>query len=97
MSIRKPRYLLTFIGIVVVALSFVIVALVSAGVVSNGGAWRALMIPAYLPMLASAVLATALSVPNNPVFLLVAIVLLILPMSAVDWLLSRRHRDAPAA
>lgn len=98
MSFHRPRYLLTVIASVVLALSFIVIALVSTGIVANGGIWRILMIPAYLTMLAGAVLATTLSVPNSPFLLLVGVALLILPIATVDWLLLRRHRrELPAA
>lgn len=86
------RYLATFLAIGVLALSFVVMALGSAGVLSSGGAWRTLMIPGYLTMLVSAVLATSLSIRNSPVLWLVSIALTILPFVALDWLRSRFHR-----
>ena len=91
MQFKKPRYLLTLFGAAVLGLSFGVFALGAADIVSNGGVWRALVIPAYLTMLASAVLATSLSVPNHPLLLLVGIALFLLPLSALDWLRLRRR------
>lgn len=79
------RYAATSIALTLLAVSFVIMGLGSIGVLPTGDTWRILIIPAYITMLISAVLATALSIPNNPVLWLVSIALTALPFAALDW------------
>jgi hypothetical protein len=82
----------------ILALSAMVLALGLMGVVATAGVWRVLMIPAYLAMFVSALVATALSVPNNPVLWAACATLLLLPFAALDAI-RRRHRrsDPPAA
>jgi hypothetical protein len=96
-----PPYPLTFTAVGVLALSFVVLLLIAAEAVPSDGIWRALVIPAYLTMMASAMLRTALPALSMPYFasMLVGIAVCLLPFVALDWLLGRRrsHHVAPAA
>ena len=98
MSVRLQRYSATAVAFGLIALSFGIFALGSAGVLPTNGVWRALVIPAYIPMLLSAVVATRLSLPGAPLWVFVGIGVTILPFLAFDWVRARRRRpDSPAA
>ena len=95
-----PPYPLTFIAVGVLMLSFFVLVLVAAEAVPPGGIWRALVVPAYITMLASAVLRTALPALSMPYFasMLVGLTICLLPFVVLDWLVgSRRKHHAPAA
>jgi hypothetical protein len=90
-KLELKRHRLTFLVVTVLVLSAIALVLISAGVVGNGGVWRLMGIPAYLVMLASAVLATKLSVTNNPGFWLLCAMLFLLPFAAIDTMRKRRR------
>jgi hypothetical protein len=100
---RKLRgYSMTLLAVMVLAVSFVILLLAMRGAVPTHGIWRGLIIPAYLTMLVSAVLRTALpAVTGVPhvIFMVVGTMLCLVPFLLIDWLLGRRRRmrGAPAA
>ena len=92
---RVLDYRVTLVAAALLALSFVILLLGSRGVLPMDGIWRRLVIPAYLTMLLTAVLRTALHAAGGlatVVFMLTGVALLLLPFGAIDWLLHRRRR-----
>ena len=91
------RHLLTIMISALLGLSVVTMILGSAGLVANNGLWRLLVVPAYLIMLGSAILATALSMPNNPLFWAICTAVLLLPFVIVDAIRARSSRSDPPA
>lgn len=89
---KFQRYAVTLIAFAILALSLGIMALGSYGVVPTGNTWRTLIIPGYLTLLISAVLATTLSISNSALLWPVSFALTLLPFVALDWLRSRFHR-----
>ena len=74
--------------------SGVVMALGLTDIVPRGDAWRAAIIPAYLPVLINAVLATSLSLSGLSAWLLypVSVALTLSPFAAIDWLVARSAR-----
>ena len=99
---RLLGYPVTLLAVALLALSFVTLLLGSSGTLPTDGIWRRLVIPAYLTMLVSAVLRTALPAAGglaDVVFMLTGLALWLMPFVAIDWLVRhrRRLRGAPAA
>ena len=93
---RLVEYRVTLVAVALLALSFVILLLGNLGVLPMDGIWRLLVLPAYLTMLFSAVLRTALPAAGDlaqVVFMLVGVALLLLPFGVIDWLVHRRRRQ----
>jgi hypothetical protein len=67
------------------------------GILATNGLWRVLIVPAYLVMLGSAILATALSVPNNPLFWAICTAVLLIPFVVVDFIRARSSSSNPPA
>ena len=94
MSVGLRQYAATLVASALIAFGLTIFALGSAGVVPNSGAWRTLVIPGYVPILVSAVMATTLSIANGPFLFVVAIGVTLLPFAAIDWVRARWQRSA---
>ena len=98
---RFPSYPVTLVAVLVLSVSFGVLLLGGAGAVPTHGVWRALVIPAWLTLTASAILRTALPVASGvpyALFMVVGIALCLLPFATIDWLIGRRraHVVAPA-
>ena len=87
-TIRRYPFTVAISSLIV--LSAVVMALGTTGIIGPTGVWRVLAIPAYLIMLSGAILANALSLPNNPGFWILCTVAVLLPFIGVDVVRARR-------
>lgn len=100
MSRTLPKYPLTLAAVLLLVCSFIVFSLGTAGEVPLAGAWRGMVIPAYLAMVIGAVTQTAvpavMSVPYA-VFMFIGVAVWLMPFVAADRIVrSRRHRRTSA-
>lgn len=90
------RHRLTLLGALLLAVSYCVFALGSAGVVPTAGVWRILVIPAYLTVLVAAMLATLFSVYSG-IFTVVGVAAWLVPFAFGDFIVRRVIRTSRAA
>jgi hypothetical protein len=86
------RWSVTICAVSVMVVSLGIMGLGSIDLLPRNDVWRAAIIPAYLPLLLSAIVATATGLPVGILFWPVGAAVLLLPFVGIDRLRSRWGR-----
>src|SRR5687767_1913217 len=95
---RLPRFTFTLVAVLVLALSSVAMVIFAADGSQIDGLGRVLIIPAYVRMLITAILAHAAGVDGDAArafFTIAGVLVCILPFTALDLALTARRRRAP--
>lgn len=93
MAVVLRKYFFTAVALGVLGISFAVLIVGAAGDHPTGTLWRAVVIPAYVPVAVSAVISNLAGVLGHALLLPVGIGLTLLPFAVADWLRTTRRRS----